>query len=92
MLCEELTAGFELFVLCFEFGEVDDTGDASAQVLGEGRVGDDVLVGALGFSGDEADGGGGRGVDGMRKGTGAKSASMVLVRSWWAMERTFCSA
>jgi hypothetical protein len=68
VLGEELALGLVLAVLCLELGDVDDAGDLFAQLGGEVVRGDDVLVGALGVSRDEADGGLLGGVEAVREG------------------------
>lgn len=67
VLGEELALGLVLAVLCLELGDVDDAGHLLAQLGGEVVRGDNVLVGALGVGGDEADGGLGRGVEAVRQ-------------------------
>jgi hypothetical protein len=57
VLGKELALGLVLAKLGLDVGKVDDTGDALAQLSGELVRGDNVLVGALGVRGDEADGG-----------------------------------
>lgn len=58
VLGEELALGLVLAELGLDLREVDDTGDTIAQLGGELVAVDNVLVGALGVGGDEADGGG----------------------------------
>lgn len=57
VLGRELALGLVLLVLGGQVLQVDDAGDALAQVLGEVIRGDDVLVVTLGLGDDQADGG-----------------------------------
>lgn len=68
MLARELPLALVGLVFRFQLRQADDAGDAGGEGGGEGRVSEQVFVGALGVGGDEADAQGGGGVEGVGEG------------------------
>lgn len=66
MLREQLSPALEALISSLQFREANHPVDAGGKILGEGRVGDDVLDSALRIRGDETNAERRRGIEGMR--------------------------